>query len=39
MESPGIYEYFLNNPGKVLELMKQMSWKIRKRVLESPGKS
>ena len=36
-ESPGIYWYFLKNPGKVLELMKQMSQKIRKRILESPG--
>ena len=39
LKGPGIYWYFLKNPGKVLELMKQMSWKIRKRVLESSGKS
>ena len=38
LESPGIY-YFLKNPGNVLELMKQISWKIIKRVLGNSGKS
>ena len=28
---------FTNIYWKILELMKQISWKIRKRVLESPG--
>ena len=31
-ESPGIYQYYLKNPRKVLK-----SWKIGKRVLENPG--
>ena len=37
LESCGIYQYFLKNPKKFLESRKQMSWKIRRAVLESPG--
>ena len=36
LKGPGFCSYFLKNTGKVLELMKQMSGKIRKRLLESP---
>ena len=36
-ESSRIWNNFLKNREKVLVLMKEMSWKIKKIVLESPG--
>ena len=33
----GFTNILLKNPGKVQGLIKQISWKIRKRVLKGPG--